>query len=154
MRPRHLTPALVLVVLVAACSGGGTTVSPSVVASSPAGTPATQGAQKIEVTLTDGLTMEPDAMTVAAGQPVTFRVTNSGAIEHEFYLGDEAMQADQEAMMQSGEMVHNTPEGITVRPGETMELTYTFMEPGQTMAGCHVAGHYAAGMKAAITVTE
>ena len=147
-----LVPALTLVV--AACSGGGVAPSASGAAASPPAAASGAAAQTIEVTLSDTLQMEPAAMTVKAGQPVTFVVTNTGAIEHEFYLGDEAMQAEQEAMMQSGEMVHNTPEGITVKPGETMELTYTFMAPGQTMAGCHVAGHYAAGMKATITVTE
>ena len=33
------------------------------------------------------------------------------------------------------------------------ELTHTFVQPGQTLAGCHVAGHYAVGMKATITVS-
>jgi uncharacterized cupredoxin-like copper-binding protein len=50
-------------------------------------------------------------------------------------------------------MTHDEPEGIAVRPGETKELTYTFAQAGGTLAGCHVAGHYAGGMKAAITVS-
>ncbi len=112
------------------------------------------GAQTIEVKLTDALRMEPAEMTVKAGKPVTFKVTNTGATDHEFYLGDEAAQGEQERMMQSGQMVHDTPEGISLKPGETKELTYTFNETGQTLAGCHVAGHYTGGMKAAITVTE
>lgn len=93
-------------------------------------------------------------MTVKAGQPVTFKVTNGGVTEHEFYLGQEMAQAEQEKMMQSGQMMHGTAEGISLKPGETKELTYTFAQAGQTLAGCHVAGHYAAGMKAAITVTS
>ena len=147
-----LAPALILVV--AACSGGGSTSSPSGAAASPPAAPPDAGTQTIQVELTDTLLMEPAELTVKAGQPVTFVITNSGAIEHEFYLGDEAMQAELEAQMQSGEMMHDTPEGVVVKPGETMEFTYTFADPGQTLAGCHVAGHYAAGMKAAITVTE
>ena len=104
--------------------------------------------------MTDALRMEPAEMTVKAGQPVTFVVTNTGTIVHEFYLGDEAAQAEQETMMQSGEMVHDTADGISLAAGETKELTYTFTTPGQTLAGCHEAGHYAGGMKATITVTE
>ena len=142
-------PAIVLIV--AACSGAGSTPSPSALAASPS--PGTTAAQRIEVKLTDALTMEPAAMTVKAGQPVTFVVTNAGAIDHEFYLGDEAAQAQQEQMMLSGQMAHDTPESISLKPGETKELTYTFNAAGQTLAGCHIAGHYAAGMKAAITVT-
>lgn len=38
------------------------------------------------------------------------------------------------------------------KPGETKELTHTFAQAGETLAGCHVAGHYSGGMKAAITV--
>jgi uncharacterized cupredoxin-like copper-binding protein len=155
MRLRQIALAPALMLVVAACSSGGSTSSPSAPPASPqaadSGSPA---AQRIEVRLTDTLKMEPAEMTVKAGQPVTFVVTNTGAIEHEFYLGDEAMQAEQEAMMQSGEMVHDTAEGISLKPGETKELTYTFDAPGQPIAGCHVAGHYAGGMKAAITVTE
>ena len=150
MRLRHLalTPALILIV--AACSGAGASLSPS---SAPAAS-ASAGTQRIEVTLTDQLKMEPADLSVKAGQPVTFVVTNVGAIEHEFYLGDEATQAEQEAMMQAGEMVHDTSEGISLEPGETKELTYSFDAAGQTLAGCHVSGHYDAGMKATITVTE
>jgi len=154
MRLRHLALAPALLVIVAACSGGGASSSPTEAASSPTAAPPDAGAQTIEVTLTDALKMEPAEMTVKAGQPVTFVVTNTGAIEHEFYLGDEAMQAEQEAMMQAGEMAHDTAEGISLMPGETKELTYTFDAAGQTVAGCHVTGHYGAGMKAMITVTE
>ena len=148
MHLRHLalTPALLLIV--AACSGGGATGSPSPAASASAAT------QRIEVTLTDELKMEPAEMSVKVGQPVTFVVTNAGAIEHEFYLGDETVQAEQEAMMQAGEMVHDTAEGISLEPGEAKELTYTFDTAGPTLAGCHVSGHYAAGMKATVSVAE
>lgn len=43
--------------------------------------------------------------------------------------------------------------GVGVKPGQTKELTYTFTAPGQTLAGCHVDGHYGLGMKATITVS-
>jgi uncharacterized cupredoxin-like copper-binding protein len=56
-------------------------------------------------------------------------------------------------MASMGGMTHDEPEGIAVKPGETKELTYTFAKAGETLAGCHVTGHYGGGMKAAITVT-
>ena len=93
-------------------------------------------------------------MTVPAGVPVTFVVTNAGCTDHEFYLGDEAAQDKHEQEMQAmGGMGHDEPQGIAVKPGETRELTFTFPQAGETLAGCHVAGHYAGGMKASITVT-
>jgi uncharacterized cupredoxin-like copper-binding protein len=104
------------------------------------------------VTLTDALKIEPASMTVPAGVPITFVVTNSGTVDHEFYLGDEEAQAEHEQEMADMGMTHDEPEGIAVKPGETKELTYTFAEPGATLAGCHVVGHYGGGMKATITV--
>lgn len=153
MRLPHLVVGSAIVLIVAACSGTGSTASPPVppASSSPA---ASAAAQRIEVKLTDALRMEPAEMTVRVGQPVTFVLMNTGATDHEFYLGDEAMQAEQEQMMQSGEMVHDTANGVSLKPGETKEFTFTFDEAGQTLAGCHFAGHYAGGMKATITVTE
>ena len=135
----------------AACStGGGTTTSPSANASPDPSAAAT----RIEVTLTDALRIEPAAMTVPAGVPVTFVVTNSGSTDHEFYLGDEAAQAEHEKeMAEMGGMTHDEPEGIALEPGETKELTFTFAEAGETLAGCHVVGHYGGGMKATITIT-
>jgi uncharacterized cupredoxin-like copper-binding protein len=137
--------------LVAACStGGGATTSPS----APASSIPSAAATRIEVTLTDSLKIDPTAMTVPAGVPVTFVVTNSGVTDHEFYLGDAAAQAEHEKeMAEMGGMTHDEPEGIAVEPGETKELTYTFAEAGETLAGCHVVGHYGGGMKATITVT-
>jgi uncharacterized cupredoxin-like copper-binding protein len=136
--------------LVAACStGGGATTSPS----APASSIPSAAATRIEVTLTDSLKIDPTAMTVPAGVPVTFVVTNSGVTDHEFYLGDAAAQAKHEKeMAEMGGMTHDEPEGIAVEPGETKELTYTFAEAGETLAGCHVVGHYGGGMKATITV--
>lgn len=153
MRKQHVVISFALVLIVAGCSTAGSTASPSAPAtsSSPA---ASAAAQRIEVTLTDALRMEPAEMTVKVGQPVTFVVTNTGAIEHEFYLGDEAMQAEQEQMMQSGEMVHDTANGVSLKAGEMKEFTYTFDTAGPTLAGCHFPGHYAGGMMGTITVTE
>lgn len=142
-------------VLVAACSsGGGAPTSPPVPATSGPPAAASAAATRVEVTLTDALKIEPAAMTVPAGVPITFVVTNSGATDHEFYLGDEAAQAEHEKeMAEMGGMAHDEPEGIAVKPGETKELTYTFADAGETLAGCHVAGHYGGGMKATISVT-
>ncbi len=153
MQLRHLALAPALVLIVAACSGPGSTASPSVGAASPSPA-ASAAAQRIEVTLTDQLKMEPAEMTVKVGEPVTFVVTNSGAIQHEFYVGDAAAQDAHEQEMMSGGMAMDEPDGIVLKPGETKELTHTFATAGASMAGCHESGHYAGGMKAAITVTE
>ena len=141
----------VVALLVVACSSGGATSVPAASASASDSTAQT----RIEVTMTDTFRFEPAAMSVPVGVPVTFVVTNAGVLDHEFYLGDEAMQAHhEEEMIEMGGMGHDEPEGIAVEPGETEELTYTFDMPGMMLAGCHVAGHYAGGMKADVSVVE
>jgi uncharacterized cupredoxin-like copper-binding protein len=108
---------------------------------------------RIDVQLTDALRIEPTEMRVPADVPVTFVVTNTGATDHEFFLGDEAAQAEHEDEMQDmGGMSHDEEMGIAVEPGETKELTVTFPDTGSIIAGCHVAGHYAGGMKATIEI--
>ena len=149
----------VIAVVAAACSSGsGNTAAPARTGSASsagptAGAPSAATVTHLEVELTDGLRIEPAEITVPSGVPVTFVVTNASALEHEFYLGDEEAQAQHEKdMVEMGGMGHDEPEGIAVKPGETKELTYTFA-PGETLAGCHVAGHYGGGMRATITVT-
>lgn len=144
MRLSTITLLSLVAILVAACSSGGATATPA--ASDAAST-------RIAVQLTDALKIEPASMSVPVGVPVTFVVTNAGTAEHEFYLGDEAAQAAHEKeMAEMGGMTHDEPDGIAVEPGATKELTYTFDAAGKTLAGCHVVGHYGAGMKADITV--
>jgi len=110
----------------------------------------------IEVTLSDALRIAPARMTVTAGVPVTFVITNGGLLDHEFYLGDATAQAEHEAAMRSdaGTMAHDRANSVAVPPGQTKELTYSFPLHGEWLAGCHVTGHYAGGMRATITVTE
>lgn len=162
---------LALVALVslalAACSSAGVSAPPAAVpsaatavpsaATSPAESPspAASASTRIEVALTDSMAIELDTKTFPVGVPVTFVVSNTGSADHEFYLGDEAAQVAHEAeMMASGGMSHDDPEGIAVAPGETKELSYTFTKAGMILAGCHVAGHYAAGMMTQLTVTD
>ena len=180
MRLVRLALLAAIALLAAACSGGsaspGWTFGPSAsqvaaasteasmapasmtpatpISSAPAEASAT-AATRIEVTLSDMMKIEPAAMTVPAGQPVTFVVTNAGTVLHEFTLGDEAEQmAHDKEMMEAGgmAMAKDEPMAIGVDPGRTKELTVTFDTPGATLAGCHIVGHYAAGMKAAITI--
>jgi len=140
---RHFALLVLLAALSLACAGGGTTSTPRA------------SEQRIDVALTDALTIEPAEMIVKAGQPVIFVVANSGAAVHEFYVGDEAAQAEHEReMAEMGGMPHDEPNGVAVQPGETKELAITFDEPGQLIAGCHLPGHYPGGMRATITVTE
>lgn len=115
--------------------------------------------RSIEVDANDDLTFEPAQIQVAAGETITFVVTNTGSIPHDFTIGDEATQDAHEEgmaeMIESGEMgVHADPNAVVLEAGETKELTWTFTETGTVLIGCHQPGHYAGGMKGAVEVGD
>jgi uncharacterized cupredoxin-like copper-binding protein len=101
----------------------------------------------------DDLRFEPSVVEVAAGQTVTFVVTNTGQTPHEFILGDEALQEEHERDMQEGGMEHGADNTVELAAGETAELTWRFDEPGEVLFGCHEPGHYPAGMVGTVRVS-
>lgn len=111
----------------------------------------------IEVTADDDFSFTPDPIQVRVGEVVTLRVTNVGVLEHDFTLGDHQLQlahdAEMAEMAETGtQMGHGDPNALTLEPGKTVELTWRFTAPGLIEVGCHVPGHYAAGMHAAVEV--
>ncbi len=110
----------------------------------------------IEIRMTDELRFEPAEVKVLVGETVTFKVTNSGQILHDFTLGDEETQADHEAEMAAGGMPgigHDDPNVLTLEPGQTGELTWRFTAQATILYGCHLPGHYAAGMVGTLTIS-
>lgn len=47
----------------------------------------------------------------------------------------------------------STANMVSVEPGTTGEITFTFTKPGTLLMGCHEPGHYAAGMVGTINIT-
>jgi uncharacterized cupredoxin-like copper-binding protein len=93
---------------------------------------------------------QPASFTFDAGTTVTFVVENADPIDHEFILGDRAVQIAHE---RGTEPYHPPRPGeMTVLAGETLSTTYTFTEPGDLILGCHLPGHYAYGMRAVVHV--
>jgi uncharacterized cupredoxin-like copper-binding protein len=108
----------------------------------------------VRVLMNDHFRYRPAAIRVRAGRRLTFAVTNTGRLPHEFILGDRATQLDHERQMQAaagGGHVHEHG-ALHVPPGQTRRLTWTFDKPGIVLYGCHVLGHWAAGMKGTIVV--
>ncbi|MGH2400911.1 MAG: cupredoxin domain-containing protein [bacterium] len=93
----------------------------------------------------------PAQFNVREGTTVRFVITNIDPIDHEFILGDEAVQQRHE---DGSEPEHgHIPGEVTVRAGMVAETTYTFSQTGRLLIGCHAPGHYAYGMKGSVTVT-
>lgn len=116
---------------------------------------AADASRVIEISAKDDLTFEPASVTITAGETVTFRVTNTGVLPHDFVLGDMHMQDEHEAEMaeMSGDMeMHDEPNAFVLESGETKEMTWHITESGEILFGCHQPGHFAAGMKGTITI--
>lgn len=117
--------------------------------------------REIVVTMTDDLRYDPDTIEVRAGETIRFVVTNPTPLDHDFTVGDEMTQMHHEEEMadfyghDGGDMHHrDASNAVLVAPGETAELVVTFETPGELLIGCHVPGHYEAGMRGTITVAR
>ena len=127
-----------LAVVLAACGGG-----------------ANEADRTVSVRMFDDMRYEPDRFDVDAGDTVRFEVTNSGEVRHEFFIGTtdaHREHADEMRERDHAEEAHANPAAVSVEPGETGTLEYTFDEAGERLVGCHEPGHYEAGMVAPITV--
>jgi len=114
------------------------------------------GVRTIEIAALDELAFEPSEVRVEVGETVRFVVKNEGQIPHEFVLGDEEVQEAHEMAaaegMGHGEAMVEAMAALTLDPGATEEVTVTFDEPGEVLYGCHVPGHYDAGMVGKVIV--
>lgn len=96
----------------------------------------TEGA--IDVVMTE-FAFELAETTVPAGE-VTFSIRNEGVAPHQFAIDVVGEHDD-----------HLGDTGV-VEAGGTVELSVD-LEPGTYEIGCHIPGHYEAGMRTTITVT-
>jgi len=121
------------------------------------GTPAEPGDadRVVEIEAKDDFTFVPEQVDVAVGETVTFRVTNTGKLPHDFTLGDADTQDDHDEEMRDmpAGREHDEANSMTMAAGETKEMTWTFDEAGTVIMGCHIPGHYAAGMRGDVAVT-
>lgn len=97
----------------------------------------------IDIAMTDLLLYNPTAVSVAQGETITFRVTNTGKAEHEFKVGP---------MDDVFNDLPSAPEISAIAAGETRELTYTFSGTGPYAYACHEPGHYENGMYGFVSV--
>ncbi len=140
------------VILAAAC--GGTT---------PAAVDPAQG-RVIDVTMTE-FAFSPATITLAPGEKVTFKLKNTGVVEHDFMAGREATPGKGYALDWIAKAVDGARpphthagetamgEGVRVSADWMMTLTVVVpQEKGEYEFGCFVQGHYEAGMKGKLII--
>jgi uncharacterized cupredoxin-like copper-binding protein len=110
----------------------------------------------VELTM-QGMHFIPDRVVVKAGELVAFVVTNPNDIPHELFIGTNADQAAHEAMHMAGAasaqaQVSHGGYGLFLPAHGTGVVSYRFDTPGDVLLGCHLPGHWAAGMVATVVV--
>jgi len=135
---------LAIPVLVVLASCGSTDGSPS--------TAGAGDARTVEVEMRD-IAFAPTAVDVRAGEKVRFVFRNTGRVAHDAFIGDLAAQDDHAKEMRGDHGGHGkSSDAVTVKPGKSAALTYTFAQPGPILIGCHQPGHYSGGMRADVNV--
>lgn len=119
--------------------------------------PAAAATRTYHYELTDSMRfVSKDTRVIRRGETVKFIIRNSGRLTHEFSLGDVAFQkAHAEMMKAMPDMKHADPNTVSVPPGQTRTLVWTFSTQspsGIVQIGCHVPGHFEAGMKADLQI--
>ena len=139
--------ALRLLLVVGLCGAA------SLVVVRAAGSRAGDGGERTVVVTMRHSHFEPAAVRVEPGERVRFVLRNTDPIDHEFILGDEAVQRRHE---QGREREHHgqVPGEVSVAAGREATTTYTFRAGGPATLefACHLPGHYAYGMRAKVTV--
>ena len=144
MRPRPWQLALVGIACGAAV----------LVAAVATGSPAGGGPDRTVVVTMHHSRFEPATLRVEPGQRGRFVLRNSDPIDHEFILGDAAVQARHE---QGRQRQHHgdVPGERSVPAGREAATTYAFPArlDGQVLEfACHLPGHYAYGMHGTVRV--
>jgi len=103
------------------------------------------------------IAFKPTSVDVKKGETIKFVVTNTGKLEHEFALatpeGQKEHAKEMKAMAaEGGKMDHSDPNALTIPPGESKTLTWTFTKSVPVAFACHVPGHYEAGMRGDVEI--
>jgi uncharacterized cupredoxin-like copper-binding protein len=141
--------------LTAACSGDAPATPP--ISAGSAGAP-----RDVNIIAKD-YSFLPPIVDLVPGETVLLHVINGGLEVHEVVIGDAAVQDAWEAAEAEAANpppgptpVVSVPPGvagirIVVSSGQLVTLKWTVpLDPGPILIGCHIPGHWAKGMQAAI----
>lgn len=111
--------------------------------------------RSVTIGMHDAMRFSPARLTVRRGQTVQFDVANEGQVLHELVLGSAAEIAQhRRAMRQDPGMAHQAPYMVHVAPGQRGTLVWQFSSPGVFEFACLLPGHYEAGMRGTVTVSD
>jgi uncharacterized cupredoxin-like copper-binding protein len=95
----------------------------------------------------------PNRIEVRRGEQIRFVLTNAGYLDHEFMIATPEENTKHAAMMKKyPDMVHDDPNGKSVKTKQKGQLIWRFTKPGTFEFACLIPGHYEAGMLGTIVV--
>jgi uncharacterized cupredoxin-like copper-binding protein len=131
----------------------------------PSGEPGTSGNPRAVNVIMRDYAFNPDPLHLTPGETVSFTIVNGGLVEHEFVLGDDAVQA---AWARANAQVTppapfatlppaSAPPGtgglrVVVASGQTATATYAVPSSGELQLFCHLPGHAEQGMHAVVVL--
>ena len=120
----------------------------------------------IQVDMDDN-TFSLNSIEVKKGETIRFKLVNQGDAAHEFSIGTGDMHArhrkEMLKMMHDGKMDengmpmakdHDDENTLSLAPGDSGELIWTFTKAGKLEAACNLPGHYESGMHAKLAVLK
>lgn len=127
--------------------------------------PGTADAPRVVNVIMRDYQFNPTSLYLVAGETVRFNIINGGLIEHDFVLGDAAVQqawAQAEALATPGAPFATAPPAsvapgtgglrVLLQSGESVSVTYTVPEAEQLQLFCHLPGHTERGMVAQVVL--
>ena len=109
----------------------------------------------VQIDMKDDMRFHADTFKAKRGETIRFVIKNSGALKHEMVLGTEKDLKDHyEVMKKHPEMEHAEPNMVTLAPGKTGEIIWQFTKAGKINFACLQPGHYDAGMKGMVHVSN
>lgn len=122
-----------------------------VAVAAPTSAAAAAGVRNVVIEVDDAKRIVPANWQARQGETVRLIVVNTGQATHELVIGKaEEVAAHAQSMSTSDHHAHDN--AVTVGPGQTSSLIYTFDQPGEWGIACLESGHYESGMKGAVDV--
>lgn len=109
----------------------------------------------INITMSDKMRFSPDNVSVKVGDTIRFVIKNTGETLHEMVIGrSQDLKKHAAMMVKFPGMEHSEPYMAHADEGQTAEIIWTFSKTGTFEFGCLIPGHYDAGMRGTVTVTN
>jgi uncharacterized cupredoxin-like copper-binding protein len=109
--------------------------------------------RNVVIEVNDNMRFDPGTWQAQQGEVLRLIVVNTGKVKHELVVGQARELAEHaKSMRQSKGEHHHHDNAVSVEPGQSAILMFTFDKAGEWGMACFEPGHYEAGMKGLVQV--